>query len=90
MKTWRRIRLAGFCGVCGDLLEKGTPVLELTRLGAWTKFRCAKCAGEPVPDTFDDDPAPVATSIRKQLAERLSSVRALADDWKHAQAGDHR
>ena len=89
MSAWQRARLTTLCGGCGDRIDRGAPVLVLVGPG-WTKFRCTACAGEPVATDVDADrrSTPTATTIGPRFAERLSAVRSMAQDFKHAQAGD--
>jgi hypothetical protein len=51
MKTWLRAKAERRCdGPCGRRILKGDPVLELTLPGLHRRpWRCAACAGEPVP-----------------------------------------
>lgn len=88
MSTWQRARLTTLCGGCGDRIDRGTPTLVIEGPG-WRKVRCAACAGEPVPADIDDQPLAQPT-IGPRFEARLSSVRAMAADYKHAQAGDRR
>jgi len=91
VKAWQRTRVETSCGACSALIGAGDASMLLTQPG-WTAVRCADCAGEPVPASLDHDthaPTPVAT-IGPRFAERLSAVRSLAQDFKHAQAGDRR
>ena len=85
MRTWVRARLNIPCGHCPTVIATGEPLLEI-RAPGWAKVRCATCAGEPVPASIDDVPA--AQTSRVHFAERIASIRGLAKDFKHAQAGD--
>ena len=51
MRTWRRALYDVKCGGCGTMIQAGEPVAVLeSRDGSWRKYRCAECAGEPVPN----------------------------------------
>lgn len=87
MKAWQRTRVATLCGGCSALIGIGAASLVMTQPG-WSVVRCADCAGEPVPAALDADHRMPTPTIGPRFAERLSAVRAMAQDFKHAQAGD--
>jgi len=88
VKAWQHATRPASCGGCGAVIPRGTPTLVIAGPG-WKKLRCADCAGEPVPADIDGQRT-VTTTIGPRFAERLAGVRALAQDFKHAQAGDRR
>lgn len=90
MRAWQRTRVETLCGGCSARIGVGAASLVLTQPG-WTAIRCAACAGEPVPTALDTDAqATSVPTIGPRVAARIATVRALAQDFKHAQAGDHR
>lgn len=86
MRLWARLRQAKACGGCGQLIAKGAPALELAGPG-WRVLRCALCAGEAVPEDIAEQPSQAAV-IRGQFGNTIQSVKGLAADFKHSQAGE--
>jgi hypothetical protein len=58
MTTWTRDRIVRHCGLCGQAIPVGD-VFQRIAFG-WSakarKYRCATCAGGPVPDLPPDPP----------------------------------
>jgi hypothetical protein len=83
MKLWERARIDRRCGLCGEIIAVGQPMLARWIAGhGWKSIRCEHCAGEPVPELAPLQPLPRAvpmTPIQPMLA-----VASLARDWKSA------
>jgi len=75
------------CGFCDAPIQVGDPLWQIAAPG-WTKVRCPRCAGEPVPDVIAHHSPTV--ELRVQFADRIAALRARSRDWKDAQAGDRR
>lgn len=89
MRTWYRLRTADVCGRCGEWQAIGSPVLEIGGAG-WKVRRCHRCAsqqGESLPAHIAEQPT-AAHEMRTNFTDRIASIRGLARDFKHSQAGD--
>ena len=85
VKAWTRTRSARRCGLCGQTIAIGEPVLTRELPGRnWRSVRCATCAGELVPDLPPLQPLPRAE--RMTPIPTLVPVARLARDWKRAAA----
>ena len=92
MRAWYRLRTADVCGRCGDPMRVGDVAFEITGSAGWKVRRCHRCAsqqGESLPAHIGEQPT-VAHQVRTNFSERIDSMRALARDFKHSQAGDNR
>ncbi len=90
MKTWYRLRTVDVCGRCGDSMKVGDVVFEITGSAGWKVRRCHRCAsqqGESLPAHIAEQPT-AAHEMRTNFADRIASIRGLAKDWKHSQAGE--
>ena len=90
MNTWYRLRTVDVCGRCGDQMRVGDPVFQITGAAGWKVRRCHRCAsqqGESLPAHVVEQPT-VAHQVRTNFSERIDSMRALARDFKHSQAGE--
>lgn len=85
MKAWERTRFERRCGLCGQAIAVGEPVLirELPDHN-WRSLRCVACAGEPVPDLPLLQVVPRAE--RMTPIQPLLAVASLARDWKRTAA----
>jgi hypothetical protein len=85
VKRWRRASTSLTCGAeIGCRIREHEAYLELAGHG-WTKARCQKHAGEPVPDRIDEDVLP---SAKAALPFTSTQVLAGRCDFKKAQAAD--
>lgn len=86
MRSWVRAGAETWCGgPCGRRIAKGDPMLVIEHKGvageqafSWTKFRCARCAGEDAPDlppleTTDERGARIADT-REAAMKRLTGA----------------
>lgn len=83
MKTWERARSDRRCGLCGQNIDAGEPVLLRSLPGqSWQSARCEACAGEPAPELPALQPLPRAE--RMTPVQPMLAVASLARDWKAA------
>jgi hypothetical protein len=90
MKAWYRLRTADVCGRCGDPMRVGDVAFEIGGAAGWKVRRCHRCAsqqGESLPQHIAEQPT-VAHEMRTNFSERIDSMRSLARDFKHSQAGE--
>jgi len=90
MKAWYRLRTADVCGRCGESMRVGDVAFEIGGSAGWKVRRCHRCAsqqGESLPAHIGEQPT-VAHQVRTNFSERIDSMRALARDFKHSQAGE--
>lgn len=96
MKAWRRALRELHCGGASQCeIAIGAPYLELNGVG-WTKVRCAKHAGQPVPEKIEEDlmprphvPKPVDMVSTRTLAKVAQmGPKLLKFDHKLAQSGE--
>ena len=86
MRRWLTAGLGVHCGLCGEPVAKGLPCLELSAPG-WKKVRCERCADEKRPEVVSENRPGLV--LQKRAAE-ARPLAALAEDFKHLQAGEHR
>ena len=89
MKAWYRLRAVQACGRCGESMKVGDVAFEIGGAG-WKgrrRHRCARQQGESLPAHIGEQPT-VAHQVRTNFSERIDSMRALARDFKHSQAGE--
>lgn len=85
-REWTRAALDKLCGLCGELIEKGEPMLELTIAGISNpKPRCKVCAG-PAPPNLP--PLVEHMPAFTPMVHIVTGPDALPLDFKHAQAGE--
>jgi hypothetical protein len=48
VKRWAYAPIDTFCGSCGATVPQGKPYLEVQITNVKTRYRCEKCAGQPV------------------------------------------
>lgn len=90
MRAWYRLRTADVCGRCGESMRVGDVAFEIGVAAGWKVRRCHRCAsqqGESLPQHIGEQPT-VAHEMRTNFSERIDSMRALARDFKHSQAGE--
>lgn len=97
MKGWNLARLAFECGRCGARIESGLPMFWMRPTGlSHAKKRCSDCAGEPIPDSLEDEEAPGGTvftdphdttPVAGMDRFRSSFLKDLPHDFKIAQGG---
>ncbi len=90
MKTWKRAGVRQPCGAQPNCaIAVGDPYLYIEgRDGAWRKYRCAKHAGEPAPETIDESPQFLPKVAKPEPA--FSSLKGLVSKFDHKakQAGE--
>ena len=79
VRTWKRASDRKACGAEWDCwIVSGAPYLELEGAGTegktWKKARCAKHAGEPVPDVIEDAKLPERFHRKTILPDELRAV----------------
>jgi hypothetical protein len=83
-RRWVRAALDTACGLCGDTVGAGEPMLELCG-ATWRKRRCAACAGESVPNTLPELARHAPITPRLLPPKRIGE---LPFDFKAAQMRD--
>lgn len=83
MKTWRRLPLPRRCGLCGEVLELGTPVC-VYEIGRVTRLRCAECEGSPAPPDLPELPVLDTTPVHLPFVRFQPDMLPL--DWKQQAA----
>jgi hypothetical protein len=71
-------------------MRVGDVAFEIAGSAGWKVRRCHRCAsqqGESLPAHVGEQPT-VAHQVRTNFSERIDSMRALARDFKHSQAGE--
>jgi len=87
MKQWGRSPLATACGMCGVVIKRGDPCMEIAFVAvATTRLRrCPDCAGEPMPEELP----PLTLSHTSPSAAFLQRLRNLLPfDWTARATGD--
>ncbi len=72
MSTWRRALVSVKCGLCGQWIAKGDPLL-IVQLPAVTarRYRCVACRG-PAPADLPEPP--MVTMVRHQQQRSFAEV----------------
>ena len=84
MRTWSLAGTGVGCGLCGEPIATGSPVLELSGPG-WKLRRCERCADEPKPEHVTESRPGLVLLKRAAEARPLA---ALAADFKIKQGAD--
>ncbi len=83
-RLWQRSQVAVLCGRCGEQVQAGEPVQQVSLLGLRRPlWRCQNCAGEAPPDL----PAQIERSRTTKAMTPLRKLKMPAD-IKMRQAGD--